>query len=148
MRQRSGKRRARQGRNLAGMSIEARDDRPWGYEEIVYSGEYKVKRLTVRAGHRLSLQYHPEKVETIVVLFGVAGIQLGDDYALYGPGSTVHVPVGTLHRLSAPQGDVVFIEASTVTEGTVRIEDDYGRATSSPVTTLLGTLRPVPLSAA
>lgn len=117
-----------------------RDERPWGFEEVVYEGEYKVKRLTVRAGHRLSLQYHPEKVETIIVLFGVAGIQLGDTFAHYGPGATVHIPAGTLHRLSAPRGEVVCMEASTPIEGTVRVEDDYGRTAVRPAAELIAAL--------
>ena len=122
------------------MPDQARDERPWGFEDVVYDGEYKVKRLTVRAGQRLSLQYHPQKVETMIVLSGVAGIQLGDTFALYGPGSTVHIPAGVLHRLSAPQGEVVCMEASTPIEGTVRVEDDYGRTAVRPASELIAAL--------
>ena len=48
-----------------------RIDKPWGKEEIlVHTEKYAVKRITINPGHRMSLQYHELKEETIYVLTG------------------------------------------------------------------------------
>jgi mannose-6-phosphate isomerase len=121
----------------------ARQDKPWGHEMIfaAIEGRYAGKILSVTAGHSLSLQYHLEKEETISVLSGQALIRhgpLGGELTeqLFGPGDTIHLPPGTVHRVTAVS-DVTFAEASTAGPGwredVVRLEDAYGRSgTSQP----------------
>lgn len=121
----------------------ARQDKPWGHELIfaAVEGKYAGKVIHVTAGHSLSLQYHREKDETISVLAGKALIEHGpaaDDLTQgrFGPGDTIHLPVGVLHRVTAIT-DLTFAEASTAADGwredVVRLEDKYGRAgTSAP----------------
>jgi mannose-6-phosphate isomerase len=120
-----------------------RVDKPWGHEVIFAAedGKYVGKVITVRAGHSLSLQYHQAKEETISLLSGTARVEYGPDADLmisetFGPGDTIHVPVGTVHRITALD-DVTFVECSTADDGwrqdVVRLEDNYGRqGTSAP----------------
>ena len=103
-------------------------NKPWGSETVCYQGEYVVKRLEVDAGQRLSLQYHPQKTETLVVFEGEPVVQVGEAYVYCHPGSVVHIPQGQQHRISAPLGRAVLIECATPHDDTVRVEDDYGRA--------------------
>jgi quercetin dioxygenase-like cupin family protein len=121
----------------------ARQDKPWGHEVIFATGEagYVGKVIHVTAGCSLSLQYHEKKVETISVLSGQGLVEYGASAEaltvhLLNPGDTIHVPVLTVHRMTAVT-DLVFVEASTADAGwredVVRIEDRYGRSgTSAP----------------
>ena len=110
-------------------------EKPWGYEEIwAHTDKYVGKILNISPGHRLSLQYHQKKEETIYVLQGTLTIWNSDkenDYMLCGPGTTYHVLPGTVHRFGAHKSeeqDVRLIEVSTNNlEDVVRLGDDYGR---------------------
>ena len=120
-----------------------RQDKPWGHELIfaAVDGQYAGKVIYVTAGDSLSLQYHREKDETISVLSGEALFEYGRDeqqltQRRFGPGDTIHLPVGVRHRITAVT-DLTFAEASTAAPGwrddVVRLEDRYGRAgTSAP----------------
>lgn len=120
-----------------------RQDKPWGHEIIFAELDhgYVGKVIHVGAGHSLSLQYHREKEETISVIAGEALIEYGPaadalTRAELGPGDTIHLPPGVLHRVTAI-ADVDFAEASTAGPGwredVVRLEDRYGRAgTTAP----------------
>lgn len=120
-----------------------RQDKPWGHEVIFagVDGKYVGKIIHVIAGHALSLQYHLRKDETISVLTGAALIEHGasaDSLTSqhFGPGDTIHLPPGALHRIMAIT-DLTFAEASTAQPGwredVVRLEDKYGRAgTTAP----------------
>jgi mannose-6-phosphate isomerase len=120
-----------------------RQDKPWGHEVIFagIDGKYVGKIIHVTAGHSLSLQYHRDKDETSSVLSGAAVIEYGPAAdALVsqhlGPGDTIHLPPGTVHRITAIT-DLTFAEVSTAQSGwredVVRLEDKYGRAgTSAP----------------
>lgn len=121
----------------------ARQDKPWGHEVIfaAVDGKYAGKIIHVTAGQAISLQFHRQKDETITVLSGAAVIEHGpsaDALASqhFGPGDTIHLPPGALHRVTAIT-DITFAEASTAQPGwredVVRLEDRYGRTgTSSP----------------
>jgi mannose-6-phosphate isomerase-like protein (cupin superfamily) len=120
-----------------------RQDKPWGHEVIfaAIDGRYAGKIIHVTAGHSLSLQYHREKEETISVLAGEALMEYGPasdqlTERRFGPGDTIHLPPGVLHRVTAIT-DITFAEASTAAPGwredVVRLADKYGRAgTSAP----------------
>lgn len=109
-------------------------EKPWGHEElIIQTAAYVGKKLYINKGHRLSLQHHAVKEETIIVLSGVLGVDqgtiLGDvEVKKYGPNAVIHVPPGAVHRFSAPFDDVVLLEISTpeLTD-VIRHEDDYKR---------------------
>jgi mannose-6-phosphate isomerase-like protein (cupin superfamily) len=121
----------------------ARQDKPWGHELIfaAVEGKYVGKIIHIDTGHSLSLQYHHEKEETISVLAGDALVTYGPaadqlTEQRFGPGDTIHLPPGVLHRISAVT-DVTFAESSTALPGwredVVRLDDAYGRSgTSAP----------------
>lgn len=113
--------------------------KPWGSELIwALTDRYCGKLITIETGLRLSLQYHEEKDESIVVMSGRLLLHLeGDDGAMtireLGPGDAAHVAVGRRHRFEALER-VELIEVSTPELGDViRVEDDFGReGTSAP----------------
>jgi mannose-6-phosphate isomerase len=120
-----------------------RQDKPWGHE-VIFAGvdnKYVGKIIHVSAGHALSLQYHERKEETISVLTGAALIEHGPSVGAltsqhFGPGDTIHLAPGILHRITAIT-DLTFAEASTAQPGwredVVRLEDKYGRVgTTAP----------------
>lgn len=119
-----------------------RQVKPWGHEIIfaAVEGRYVGKVIHVGQSHSLSLQVHQAK-ETISVISGKAIIDYGptgDDLvsAEFGPGDTIHLPAGVVHRVTA-ETDLVFVEASTADPGwredIIRLEDRYGRrGTSAP----------------
>lgn len=103
--------------------------KPWGSEEIwAKTDAYVGKIININMGHRLSLQYHVKKEETMRVMDGVLTFILDDKtYELY-PGQTMHVKPGVKHRMEARHGNVKVIEISTCKlNDIVRIEDDYKR---------------------
>ncbi|GHU04121.1 hypothetical protein FACS1894205_1800 [Alphaproteobacteria bacterium] len=110
-------------------------EKPWGQEEILEVNDaYMVKRLTMRAGHRCSLQWHREKMETIYVLSGVLTIVSGPnadelEREDYPAGRSITIKPGIVHRMLAEGGDATYLEASTPQmEDVVRLADDYARA--------------------
>ena len=114
-----------------------RIEKPWGYEIVWAEADaYVGKILHVKAGSRLSLQYHRTKEETIYLQTGRALVTLGEpggplDVQEYGPGSVFHIHPGRRHRLEAVT-DCDFLEVSTPhLDDVVRLSDDYGRAGES-----------------
>jgi mannose-6-phosphate isomerase len=112
-------------------------NKPWGREEIwaLEDGLYCGKRITVNAGHSLSMQYHEQKHETMFVVEGSGSIDIGEqgtelEKVPLVPGAVVRIPVGVVHRLAAsPDEHIVVMEASTThLSDVVRLEDRYGRA--------------------
>jgi mannose-6-phosphate isomerase len=111
-----------------------RIDKPWGHEIIwAETSRYVGKILHVNAGQRLSLQYHRQKEETLLLRSGEAVITLGEPGGplqdrRYAAGEVLHVPPGLRHRLQAVT-DCEFIEVSTTElDDVVRLSDDYGRS--------------------
>ena len=107
--------------------------RPWGYWLVLGEGEgYKVKRIHVEPGRRLSYQSHSCRAEHWVVISGTASCLIDDTELIAGPGTTVDVPMQAKHRL-ANYGteELVIIEVQrggyTGEDDIVRYEDDYGR---------------------
>ena len=109
-----------------------RVEKPWGYElHWALTDRYVGKVLHVHAGHALSLQYHNRKDETILLWAGriLMEIQEGPDLAQreMRPGDRLHIPPGTIHRMTAVE-DSDIIEVSTPElDDVVRLEDRYGR---------------------
>ncbi len=109
-------------------------EKPWGREEVVeINDKYMVKKLTMWAGHRCSLQYHNTKTETIYVLSGVLKIIQGaSQNALsekeYRIGDAITILPGVIHRMEGIE-DAVYLEASTPEmDDVIRLADDYQRA--------------------
>jgi len=108
--------------------------RPWGSFETLAEGVgYKVKRLVVEPGHRISLQRHRFRAEHWVVVAGAPRIVVGGQVRRLKPRGTVDVPRGAWHRIENPgRRPVVIIEVqhgSHLDErDIIRRHDDYGRA--------------------
>ena len=111
--------------------------RPWGtYEVLLSHDNYKIKRIIVKPGKRLSLQKHLHRNEHWIVVSGTATVTVGDDVKLIRPNESTYIKMGEIHRLEN-QGKipVVLIEAQvgeyTGEDDIVRIEDDFKRAGES-----------------
>jgi mannose-6-phosphate isomerase-like protein (cupin superfamily) len=103
--------------------------KPWG-REIVFARNrsYAGKILVIEKGHRLSLQYHKVKRETLYLLEGRLHVELGHRLRVVKPGAVIDVPPGTVHRFHARTGRVTLVEVSTPElSDIVRLADDYGR---------------------
>jgi mannose-6-phosphate isomerase-like protein (cupin superfamily) len=117
---------------MGSVSLES-DERPWGSWHVIDVNDgYKVKRIHVTPGARLSLQTHEHRSEHWVVVKGVATCTVGDTVKTAAPGESVDVPVGAKHRI-ANDGDeeLVIVEVQlgdyTGEDDICRHEDDYGR---------------------
>ena len=108
--------------------------RPWGGFETLQAGAgYKVKRLVVQPGHRISLQRHRFRAEHWVVVAGSPRIVVGGRVRRLKPRGTVAVPSGAWHRIENPgRRPVVIIEVQHGSylgeDDIIRRQDDYGRA--------------------
>jgi len=107
--------------------------RPWGAFYVLQENEsYKLKRIEVNPGERLSYQYHDKRSEVWVIIQGEGELCLDDKIIKYKSGDTVIIPQGMKHRISNT-GNVktIFIEVQTGSyfgeDDIVRIKDDYNR---------------------
>lgn len=111
-----------------------RSECPWGYYQVVDEGPgFRVKRIVVHPGHRLSYQRHTARSEHWYIVSGSGVVTLDDDTRTVGPGDTVDIAAGAAHRIgNVGAADVVFIEVQTGSyfgeDDISRIADDYGRA--------------------
>lgn len=104
-------------------------EKPWGYEQIwAKTNNYVGKILFIKHKHRLSLQYHKEKEETIYVQDGILTLQIDKDDITLSAGSYYHIAPGIIHRMSAKYGDCKVFEVSTPQlDDVIRLDDDYKR---------------------
>ena len=107
--------------------------RPWGtYTVLEDTPGYKIKRIVVKPGKRLSLQKHFHRNEHWIVVSGTATVTVGNETKLICPNESTYIKMGQVHRL-ANEGKipVVLIEAQvgeyTGEDDIVRIEDDFAR---------------------
>lgn len=107
-------------------------EKPWGHEEIwAKTNDYVGKILYILDGHRLSLQIHKQKDETIRVLSGVLTLIYNDETLTLYPGDAKHIPPETVHRMEARNGDVAVVEVSTPQlDDVIRLDDYYKRASA------------------
>jgi len=107
--------------------------RPWGSYTVLEENQfYRIKRLTVYPGKRLSLQMHYHRSEHWVVVKGTAKVTIGDEEFLVRNGESTFVPAGVKHRLENP--GLLPLEVIEVQIGEylgeddiVRFDDDFGR---------------------
>ncbi len=111
--------------------------RPWGSFTVLDEGRnYKIKRIEVKPGHRLSLQLHYHRSEHWIVVSGTAKVTCGDREMLLSCNESTYVPPCTPHRLENPGViNLVIIEVQNGQylgeDDIVRFEDDYAR-TANP----------------
>lgn len=107
--------------------------RPWGtYTVLEEANGYKIKRIEVKPGKRLSLQKHFHRNEHWIVVSGTATVTVGDETRYVRPNESTYIKMGELHRLeNEGKIPVVLIEAQvgeyTGEDDIVRVEDDFNR---------------------
>ena len=110
------------------------DRRPWGeYRVLIDDPRFKVKRIDVLAGKRLSYQRHGKRSEHWAVVSGQARVTLDGKIIELGEGGTVEIPIGAAHRVENPgPGPLTFIEVQRGSyfgeDDIERLSDDFGRA--------------------
>ena len=109
------------------------DRRPWGTFTVLDEADgYKVKRIEVLPGKRLSYQKHAQRAEHWAVVQGTAKVTLDDRDIVVGAGEAIDIPIGAAHRVENPGADkLVFIEVQRGPylgeDDIVRLQDDFGR---------------------
>ena len=110
------------------------DTRPWGkYQVLEETAHWKVKRIEVKPGRRLSYQKHFRRREHWLVVRGRALVtREGRDYGLR-PGDSIDIPIKAGHRIANPGREkLVFIEIQQGDyfgeDDIERLQDDYGRS--------------------
>ncbi|HZS10588.1 MAG TPA: phosphomannose isomerase type II C-terminal cupin domain [Blastocatellia bacterium] len=109
------------------------DERPWGNFTVLDEGAtYKVKRIEVLPGKRLSYQRHARRAEHWVVVTGTARVTLDGREIILGPSETADIPTGAAHRIENPgEETLIFIEVQHGTyfgeDDIERLQDDFGR---------------------
>src|SRR5262245_3274250 len=109
------------------------DSRPWGsFTVLDEAASYKVKRIEVLPGKRLSYQRHSRRSEHWMAVMGQAKVTLEGKEILLAAGEAVDVPVGAAHRIENVGSELlVFIEIQRgdyLGEDDIqRLQDDFGR---------------------
>ena len=109
------------------------EKRPRGsFFVIQESTSYKIKRIEVNSGQRLSYQYHNKRSEVWVIIQGNGVVTLNDVERKYSAGDTILIPQGMKHRIENQGAETtVFIEVQTGSyfgeDDIVRLDDDYNR---------------------
>ena len=115
------------------LAIAAREIRPWGSFTTLEEGTgYKIKRIEVNPGHRLSLQMHHHRSEHWIVVSGTAKVTCGDREMILSSSQSTYVPQCTTHRLENPGViNLVLIEVQNGQylgeDDIIRFSDDYAR---------------------
>jgi len=109
-------------------------EKPWGYEVIwAKTDSYVAKVMQINSGHRMSLQFHKNKEETIYVMAGMMRVWESEDDKIFKDlpaGTLYHVQPGQVHRLGSgtEKFGTMLMEISTNhLDDVVRIQDDYDR---------------------
>lgn len=114
------------------------EERPWGSWHVLDEGEgYKVKRIHVDPGQRLSYQTHEHRAEHWFVVSGTATCTINDETRVAEAGTSLDIGLQDAHRISNQHDvELVIIEVQrgdyTGEDDIVRLEDDYGRSEDSP----------------
>lgn len=111
-----------------------KDYRPWGHYKILEeeNNKFKVKRLTVNIGKKLSYQMHYHRSEHWVVVNGVAKVTIDDDVRIVEKGENIFIHAGQKHRVEnvgKNQLEIIEVQIGNYLEedDIVRFEDDFNR---------------------
>ena len=108
-------------------------ERPWGSYTVLEKGNgYKIKRVVLKPGAKLSLQLHRRRSEHWVVVSGVAKVTRESETYLVRRNESTYIPINTKHRLENPGEELLQIievqNGDYVEEDDIeRFSDDYGR---------------------
>lgn len=112
----------------------AKVHRPWGSYTVLEQDteRFKIKRIEVAPGARLSLQSHRQRSEHWVVVSGTATVTNGEEVITVHKNQSTYIPIGTKHRLENRDSEPLHIVEIQVGEylgedDIQRYEDNYGR---------------------
>ena len=109
------------------------EERAWGkFEVLADQSSYKVKKITVKPGHRLSYQSHENRSELWHFVEGEGQVTIDGTVTKVEYNDVVRIQRQSKHRVSNTGAqNLVFIEIQTgksfEEEDIIRYEDDYGR---------------------
>jgi mannose-6-phosphate isomerase-like protein (cupin superfamily) len=119
------------------MKMAQRTERPWGWFDLHEESEtnpYKIKTIYIEPNLQFSLQRHVNRQEFWVIVEGDGIVTTSTYQCDVRRGDFIHIRKNELHRLTAGEFGVKFIEVQVGSicdeEDIVRFEDDYGRKTS------------------
>jgi mannose-1-phosphate guanylyltransferase/mannose-6-phosphate isomerase len=107
--------------------------RPWGYyQDVDIASRYRVKRIVVKPGSKLSLQKHFHRSEHWVVVQGTAEVTVNKEIRTVHENESVYIPIGSIHRLANPGKiplELVEVQVGSYLgeDDIVRFDDVYGR---------------------
>ena len=112
----------------------ARVYKPWGWYQTIDRGpRFRVKRIMVMPGKKLSLQRHHHRSEHWIVVKGTAEVTIGENVQMLRENESVYIPLGEIHRLANP--GKIMLELIEVQTGSylgeddiIRIVDEFGRS--------------------
>jgi mannose-6-phosphate isomerase len=113
--------------------VAATELRPWGSFTVLEEGSgYKIKRIEVKPGHRLSLQMHHHRSEHWIVVSGTAKVTCGEEEIMLCTNQSTYVPACTTHRLeNSGVIPLILIEVQNGEylgeDDITRYQDDYAR---------------------
>lgn len=108
--------------------------RPWGHYQNLEEGPgFLVKRIMVKPGEKLSLQYHHHRAEHWIVVSGTATVTNGEEVLTLSENQSTYIPLGARHRLeNRGEEPLHLVEVQSgdhiSEEDIVRLEDTYGRS--------------------
>ena len=109
--------------------------RPWGFYENIHGNDYngfKVKKISVYPGKRLSLQSHNQRSEHWVIVKGIGKVQLDEEFIEMNKDDHIHIPVKMLHRIENIGTELLEFTETQIgdylgEDDIIRYEDDFGR---------------------
>lgn len=107
--------------------------RPWGSYTILAEGDgFKVKKITVNPGAKLSLQMHYHRSEHWTVISGTGKLTLDDKVVVFKENESTYIPIAVKHRLENPGSiplSIIEVQNGRYLgeDDIVRFDDVYGR---------------------
>lgn len=121
-------------RNDSRTEYSVQDYRPWGHYKVLEEEKntFKIKRITVNQGKRLSYQLHHHRSEHWIVVKGMAKVTVDDEEKFVRSGESIFFREGQKHRLENPGNiplEIIEVQMGQYLEedDIVRFDDEYGR---------------------
>lgn len=122
-------------RNDSRTEYHVQDYRPWGNYKVLEEEEgfFKIKRIKVSQGKKLSYQMHYHRSEHWIVVKGMAKLTIDDVEKLVPAGESIFIKPGQKHRLENPGKtplEIIEVQMGEYLEedDIIRFDDEYGRA--------------------
>lgn len=115
------------------MEVHVTEARPWGSFTVLENGkDFKIKRITIKPGAKLSLQMHKHRVEHWIVVAGKARVVRGGEELFLEKNKATYIPQGEKHQLENVGADTlevieVQMGAYLGEDDIIRFQDDYRR---------------------